>query len=124
MPIAYFIVAGLAALFFLATGLAKLSSPKDRLLARGMDFAEDFATWQVKLIGTAEVLGAIGLIVPMATSIAPIVSPIAGVCLALLMVAAIVVHVRRGDAPTKSMPTAIALALAAASAVLGFLTLV
>ncbi len=121
MLIAYFVVAGLAALFFLAAGTAKLTSPKDRLLARGMDFAEDFETWQVKLIGTAEVLGAIGLIVPMATRVVPVLSPIAGVGLAVLMVAAIIVHIRRGDAPAKSLPTTLALVLAAASAVLGFL---
>jgi uncharacterized membrane protein YphA (DoxX/SURF4 family) len=51
----------------------------------------------VKGIGVLEVLGAIGLIVPAATGIAPILTPVAALGLALVMAAAVLVHVRRKE---------------------------
>ncbi|MCU1442357.1 MAG: putative rane protein [Cryobacterium sp.] len=70
----------------------------------------------VKLIGLAEVLGAIGLILPVLTGIAPVLSPIAGIGLAAIMIGAAVVHVRRNEAP--GLPIGLAV-LVAAAAVLG-----
>ena len=118
MTIAYWIVAGVTALVFLLAGAAKLTQPKAKLQSN-MAWVEDFSSTSVKLIGTAEVLGAVGLIVPMLTGIAPILSPIAGGALAVLMAGAAVTHVRRHEPP---MPIALAL-LAAAAAVLGFLVI-
>lgn len=120
MLIAYWIVAGLAALAFLAAGSMKLARPKEALHTSGMKFVEDFAGWQIKLIGLAEVLGAIGLVVPMATGIAPVLSPIAGIGLAIIMIGAIVVHVRRKE---PFVPNIVLFALPTAAAVLGFLLL-
>jgi len=120
MLIAYWIVAGLTALIFFAAGLNKLIRPKDALAASGMAYVEDFTAWQVRLIGLAEVLGAVGLILPMALGILPVLSPIAGIGLVIIMVGATVTHVRRKE---RFIPTLVLLALAAASAVLGFLVL-
>ena len=117
MLIAFWIVAGLAALVFLAAGLMKLARPRAALQASGMGWVEDFNDGSVKLIGLAEVLGAIGLIAPMATGIAPILSPIAGLALAVLMVGAAVTHIRRSEPP---IPVALVL-LSLAAAVLGFI---
>jgi len=116
--IAYWIVAGLAALVFLAAGLMKLAQPKEKLKA-SLPWTEDFSATAIKLIGLAEVLGAIGLIVPMLTGILPILSPIAGIALAVLMIGAAITHIRRKEPP---IPFALAV-LAAAAAVLGFLVL-
>ncbi len=119
MMIAYWIVAGLAALVFIAAGAMKLARPKEALAASGMAWTEDFSAGQVKLIGAAEVLGSVGLILPMATGIAPVLSPIAAIALAALMIGAAVVHIRRSEPP---MPIAL-VALSAAAAILGFLAL-
>jgi hypothetical protein len=119
MLIAYWIVAGLTALAFLAAGGMKLARSKEQLAASGMAWTEDFSAPVIKLIAAAEVLGALGLVLPMATGIAPVLSPVAGVCLAVIMVGAVVVHLRRHEPP---IPLAL-LALAVASAVLGFLAL-
>lgn len=108
----------LTALAFLPVGLMKLARPKDALAASGLAWVEDFSAGSVKLLGLAEVLGAIGLIAPALTGIAPVLSPVAGICLALLMVGASVVHLRRHEPPIS-----IALVVSsAAAAVLGFLT--
>ena len=119
MIVAYWIVAGLAALVFIAAGAMKLARPKEALAASGMAWTEDFTSPSVKLIGLAEVLGGIGLILPMLTGVAPILSPIAGAALAILMVGAAITHIRRNEPP---VPIALVV-IAAAAAVLGFIVL-
>ena len=52
---------------------------------------------QIKLLGIAEVLGAIGLVAPMATGIAPVLTRVAAVCLATLMGGAVATHVMRRE---------------------------
>lgn len=120
MTIAYWIVAGITALAFLAAGGMKATRPKEALASSGMAWVEDFSATGVRLIGLAEFLGGVGLILPMLTGIAPILSPIAGIALAVAMVAAVVVHVRRKESAVPPVPLLI---LSAAAAVLGFLVL-
>lgn len=118
MIIAFYIVAGLAALVFLAAGLNKLFRDKPALQEAGMGYVEDFSPSAVKLIGLAEVLGAIGLIVPVVVGMAPILAPIAGICLAVLMIGAVAVHLRRKEAFAPALVLAV---LAVAASVLGFI---
>jgi hypothetical protein len=98
MNIALWIIAGLLAVTFLAGGAMKLIQPKEKLAASGMGFAEDFSAGTVKAIGTLEVLAAVGLILPAALDIAPVLVPLAAVGLVLLMVGAIITHLRRHEA--------------------------
>jgi uncharacterized membrane protein len=120
MVIAYWIVAGLVALLFLAAGVMKSTRSKEALAASGMGWVEDFSPTSVRLIGVAEFLGGVGLVVPMLTGIAPILSPVAGIALAVTMIGAVVVHVRRKETPVPALPLVF---VAAAAAVLGFLVL-
>src|SRR4051812_48172568 len=66
MNIALWIVQALLALAFGMAGLMKLTQPKQKLAGQ-MAWVEDFAPNTVKLIGTLELLGAIGLILPLLT---------------------------------------------------------
>jgi len=93
------IVAGLLALAFLGAGAMKLSQPREKLAA-SMGWVNDFSAPMVKTIGALEVLGALGLILPAVTGIAPILTPLAAVGLLLIMIGAIVTHLRRGEART------------------------
>lgn len=77
MLVAFWIVSGLVALVFLAAGTMKLARPKEALVASGLAWTEDFTEPTVKAIGAAEVLGAIGIVLPALTGIAPILSTIA-----------------------------------------------
>ncbi len=122
MIVAYFIAAGILALLALATGLMKIVRPKGKLLAMGKPFAwvDDFAPRQIQALGAAEVLGAIGLILPMALGVVPVLGPIAALGLAALQVGAFVVHARRGEKPYLNL---VIFALAGATAVLGFFAL-
>jgi uncharacterized membrane protein YphA (DoxX/SURF4 family) len=97
MNIVAWILQIVLAVAFLAAGGMKLARPKPALVGAGMGWAEDFTDTNVKLIGAVEVLGAIGLVVPWLTGIAPILTPIAAVGLALVMGGAVVTHVRRKE---------------------------
>lgn len=98
----FWITAGLLAAAMFAAGMMKVMKSRDELKAMQMDWVEDYTDQQVKMIGMAEVVGAVGVIVPAATGILPILSPIAALCLGVLMAGAVQVHVRRKD-PTPSL---------------------
>lgn len=118
MAIAYWVVAGLLAAAFLGAGLFKLTTPKDALRAKGLAWVEDFSAAGVRGIAAAEVLGAVGLLVPPLTGIAPVLAPVAAAGLLLLMALATRVHARRGEPVA---PTLVLAGLAAAATALGFL---
>jgi uncharacterized membrane protein YphA (DoxX/SURF4 family) len=91
------VVAGVLALAFLASGLMKLTQPKDRLSAGGMDWTEDFSPGRIRAIGLLEALGAIGLVLPGLTGIATVLVPLAASGLVLIMLGAAITHVRRHE---------------------------
>ena len=99
MNVVLWIVAGVLAVAFLGSGLMKLAQPREKLVESGMGWAGDFSPGAVKAIGALEVLGALGLILPAALDIAPVLVPLAATGLALVMVGAIVVHARRKETP-------------------------
>lgn len=99
MGTAIWVVQGILAFAFLGAGSMKLMKSRQDLIDMGMGYAEDYSDGTVKLIGAAEVLGAIGLIVPPLTGIVPILSPVAAAALAVVMMLAAGVHARRGELP-------------------------
>jgi uncharacterized membrane protein len=99
MNITLWIVQGLLAAFFGAGGIVKMVRPPKRLIDPGLTWVEDFPPGAVKAIGALELLAAVGLVLPAVTGIAPVLVPLAGVGLGLLMIGAAVVHVRRDEVP-------------------------
>lgn len=97
MNVALWIIAGLLALAFLGGGVVKLTQPRERLIALGLGFAEDFDLRVVRAIGAVEVLAALGLILPAALDVVPVLVPLAAVGVVLLMVGAIATHLRRRE---------------------------
>lgn len=93
MTIALRVAQGFAALVFLLTGTLKLVTPKEKLVGK-MHWAATWPPGRTKLLGFAEVAGAIGLVLPAALHIAPVLTPIAAVCLAVLMLGAVQTHRR------------------------------
>ncbi len=108
MNVVLWIVSSFLALAFLFAGGSKLAQSKDLLAKRGMAYVEDFSGTTVKLIGVAEVLGALGLILPEATDIAPVLTPAAAFGLAIVQAGAVFVHLRRKE--SKIIPVNIFLA--------------
>jgi hypothetical protein len=92
MNTALWIAQGLLALAMFGAGAFKLSAPHAQL-AEKMKWALTWSPGRVKLLGLAEVLGALGVVVPWATDIAPVLTPVAACCLLVLMVGAVKTHV-------------------------------
>ncbi|WP_375389050.1 DoxX family protein [uncultured Amnibacterium sp.] len=117
MTVAYWIVAGLLALLYVAVGLMKIARPREKLASSGMGWVQSTSNTGVKLIGALEVLGAIGLILPPLTHVLPWLAIAAAVGLVVLQIGAVVTHVRRGE--LRNLPVnAVLIVLAAVAAVL------
>ncbi len=97
MNTALWAVQVLLALTFLATGLMKVTQPIEKLAER-MSWVKDSTPQRVRLIGTLEVLGAVGVILPALTGILPWLTPVAAAGLVLTMIGAMVTHLRRSEA--------------------------
>ena len=119
METALWIAQVLLAAIFLVTGTTKLTQPRLKMAAGPMRWAADVTDRQFRTIGLLEVLGAIGLILPAALGIAPLLVPLAAIGLVLTMVGAIHVHVRHGETNRLAVPIVV-LALALFVAVQGF----
>ncbi|MFM7327860.1 MAG: DoxX family protein, partial [Bacteroidota bacterium] len=74
----------LAAAFGMA-GFLKVSKPMEDLLAAGMTFVSDYSMGTVRFIGFCELAGAVGMILPTALRIRPILTPLAAAGFAVLM---------------------------------------
>jgi len=83
----------LLALVFAASGLMKISWDKERLITSGQTGVQPFSPGVIKAVAACELLAVIGLTVPWATGIAPILTPLAATGLAAVMVGAISSHV-------------------------------
>lgn len=96
MIVAYWIVAGVLAVFYLYSGASKIVRSQEKLQPM-MPWVDDMPLGFVRTIGVLEVLGAIGLILPPLTGIAPWLAFAAAIGLVLVQIGAIIVHARRGE---------------------------
>jgi len=78
----------------------ELAQSKDELQRRGIDLPERFSDTGVKALGLAEVLGAAGLILP-----------VAALCIAILLSCGVIFHLRRHDGFGRTLPTILLLVL-------------
>ncbi len=96
MRIAYWIIASLLAMFYLYAGAIKVVRTKDQLRPM-MGWIDTVPLPLVRLIGTLEVLGAIGLILPPLTGVATGTAMAAAIGLFAVQIGAISLHLRRGE---------------------------
>ena len=117
MSVVLWIINILLAVVFTVAGLSKVTRPMSALIAMGMAWVEDSSQKMVRSIGVLELAGAVGLILPRATGVAAGLTPLAAIGLAAVMLAAIVVHLKRAESVRTPM---ILGGLAVVSAGLGF----
>jgi uncharacterized membrane protein YphA (DoxX/SURF4 family) len=96
MNILLWVLQAVLAGLFAMSGVAKVLQPKGALAGK-YPWMRDVSQAAVWFIGVTELLGAIGLIVPAATGIAPILTPIAAIGLASIMALAAGLHLRRKE---------------------------
>ncbi len=97
MNIVLWIIQGLLALIFFMAGAMKFFKSKNELREKLGDWVDQYTGMSIKLIGLSELLGAIGIIIPMAVGILPILTPLAAIGLAMTMVGAMKVHYQRKE---------------------------
>jgi uncharacterized membrane protein YphA (DoxX/SURF4 family) len=99
MVIVLWVVQGVLALAFLLSGILKGFTPLEGL-KKNMAWIGNVPAGLVRLIGIAELLGALGLILPVATGIVPVLTIAAAVGLVLVMLSAAVFHASRKEYST------------------------
>jgi uncharacterized membrane protein YphA (DoxX/SURF4 family) len=99
MNVTLWIIEILLALVFLVSGITKAIRPSEKLRA-GLP---EFRPGVIRLVAVAEILGALGLILPGVTGLAPILTPVAASGLAIIMIGAVVTHARRKEGKSVAM---------------------
>jgi putative oxidoreductase len=97
------VVQGLLGALFLVAGAMKATQPI-AVLVDTFGWPAAVPAALVRFIGVAELLGALGLILPAATRVKPMLTPLAGVGLAVAMLLAAGFHTSRGEFGALPMP--------------------
>jgi hypothetical protein len=98
VDIALWVAAGIVGAASLAASLNKLLVPREKLLSNPqMAWAEDFTQSQIRLIAVAELAGAIGVILPQATGVLPVLTPLAACGIIALQLGALRMHAKRHE---------------------------
>jgi uncharacterized membrane protein YphA (DoxX/SURF4 family) len=79
---------------FLGSGIVKSLWAKPRLIASGQTGVAPFPVPVIRLTAFAELCGALGLIAPQLTGIAPLLTPAAAIGLGIVMIGAFLSHGR------------------------------
>jgi uncharacterized membrane protein YphA (DoxX/SURF4 family) len=106
MNIALWIVQALLALLFLWAGGIKLVMPIEEMMKQ---MPIPMPGWFLRFIGVAEVLGAIGLILPWLLRIRPGLTPLAAAGLVIIMIGATVLTLMTGDITMALIPLVVGL---------------
>lgn len=85
------------AIAFGYSGLMKSTQDRERLVSIGQTGVDGLSYPLIRFIGIAEILGAIGIILPMAINVLPLLVPVTSVCFALIMVLAAPIHYKRKE---------------------------
>ena len=104
MNVALWIVQGLLAALFLFAGGAKLVLPLDQMAG-----PVALPGWFLRFLGVAEVLGALGLVLPGLLRIRPGLTPLAAAGLVIIMIGATVVTLAGGMVAVALMNLVVAL---------------
>ncbi|GMA35926.1 DoxX family protein [Demequina litorisediminis] len=91
-------VIALAAVF-IPSGLVHAVKGKKGALAVGQEWANDFEDKHIRLIGAAEIVGSLAVLVFPMVGFIPWVVPVAALGLMVIGFGAAFVHIRRGDEP-------------------------
>ncbi len=97
MRVAYWIIAGLLAVFYLYAGGKKVGQSQEQLRPM-MGWVDQVPMRLVRIIGALEVLGAAGLILPPLTGIAAWLAIAAAIGLVLIQIGGTALHLSRGEA--------------------------
>ncbi|CAL1518019.1 DoxX family protein [Chitinophaga sp. MM2321] len=82
---------------FAYSGMMKSTQQREKLVSIGQTGVADLSYPLIRFIGVAEILGAIGIIMPWGVQLLPFLTPVAAICFACIMVPASVIHYKRKE---------------------------
>ena len=85
------------ALAFGMIGVTKLTTSEADIIQQSGELVEKYGVGLIRFIGIAEVLGALGLILPAVLRVLPILIPLAALGLAIIMGLATALHASKGE---------------------------
>lgn len=91
------ILQALIAAVFLYSGVQKSIYSEQKLVANGNTGVEGLPTGLIRFIGISEILGTIGIILPLLLHILPILTAISAICFAVIMIPAAIIHYKRHE---------------------------
>ncbi len=94
------IIQSLIALTFLYSGINKSIFSEEKLVASGQTGVEGLPMPLIRFIGVVEILGAIGIILPLLLNILPVLTAISAIGFAVIMILAARIHYKRGEYKT------------------------
>jgi len=97
MNTALWIAQGLLAAIFLFAGGIKVSQRKVTLRFKIGEWVDDVTDGFINFVGTFEILGALGLVLPILLNTLPVLTPTAAAGLSISMIGAMMVHNRRKE---------------------------
>ena len=97
MNITIWTLQGIVTFIFMFSGINKCVFSEKTLVSKGQTGVEGLPLPLIRFIGIAEILGAIGLILPMLVNIYPNLTSISAICLGLIMIPAGIIHYRRKE---------------------------
>lgn len=116
MNVVLWIVQALLAVMYLMAGGMKTFRPLNAL-STSMAWVRSAPAGFVRFVGIAELLGAVGLILPMVTNIAPWLTVAAAAGLVIVQIGAGVLHMSRGE--TRQLPANVVLLVLALLVLVG-----
>ncbi|PYG01581.1 DoxX-like family protein [Georgenia satyanarayanai] len=97
MEIWLWVATAVVAVVFLGSGVSKVVSSRQALYDSGMTYVQDIHPAALKGIGLLELAGALGLVLPTVLERAVHLVPIASGALAVMMLVATALHLRRRE---------------------------
>jgi len=90
------VIQGILSAFFIMPGIGKVSSSKEKHIADG-HLKENDSILPIRILGVLELLGCVGIVVPLLTNILPILTPITAVGFSLVMLSGMFVHTKKKE---------------------------
>ena len=90
----------LAAIVFTFSGVVKFTQSREKIISIGQTGVKGLPYPLIRFIGFTELLGSLGIILPWALNVSPIFTPLAAGGFGVIMLLAIVVHLRLGEPKT------------------------
>jgi len=82
---------------FVYSGIMKSTQQREKLMRIGQTGVADLSYPLIRFIGVIEILGALGIILPQALGVLPVLTPVTATGFAVVMILAAQIHVKRKE---------------------------